>query len=96
MGASLASVSRYRVTVTSSPVSPVVKEGRKVKAVSLTEGVGRAWNMDLSTYKNVAITGWFDAEDGEGDSLTFQLTSTPVSYTHLDVYKRQRWESAAR
>ena len=40
----MASVSRYRVTVTSSPVSPVVKEGRKVKAVSLTEGVGRAWN----------------------------------------------------
>ena len=32
-----------------------------------------ARNMDLSTYKNVAITGWFDAEDGEGDSLTFQL-----------------------
>ncbi len=25
-----------------------------------------ARNMDLSTYKNVAITGWFDAEDGEG------------------------------
>ena len=37
-----------------------------------------ARNMDLSTYKNVAITGWFDAEDGEGDSLTFQLTSTPA------------------
>ena len=34
--------------------------------------------MDLATYKNVAITGWFDAEDGEGDSLTFQLTSTPA------------------
>ena len=37
-----------------------------------------ARNMDLSTYKNVAITGWFDAEDGEGDSLTLQLTSTPA------------------
>lgn len=37
-----------------------------------------ARNMDLSTYKNVAITGWFEAEDGEGDVLSFQLTSTPA------------------
>ena len=32
----------------------------------------------LSTYKNVAITGYFDAVDGEGDALIFQLTSTPA------------------
>ncbi len=37
-----------------------------------------ARNMDLSTYRNVAITGYFDAVDGEGDVLTFQLTSTPA------------------
>ena len=37
-----------------------------------------ARNMDLSTYRNVAITGYFDAVDVEGDSLTFQLTSTPA------------------
>lgn len=37
-----------------------------------------ARNMELSTYKNVAITGYFDAVDGEGDTLTFQLTSTPA------------------
>lgn len=37
-----------------------------------------ARNMELTTYKNVAITGYFDAVDGEGDSLTFQLTSTPA------------------
>ena len=37
-----------------------------------------ARNMDLSTYKNIAITGYFDAVDGEGDTLTFQLTSTPA------------------
>lgn len=37
-----------------------------------------ARNMDLSTYKNVALTGWFDAVDAEGDTLTFQLTSTPA------------------
>ena len=37
-----------------------------------------ARNMDLSTYRNVAITGYFDAVDGEGDILTFQLTDTPA------------------
>lgn len=37
-----------------------------------------AKNMDLSTYKNVALTGWFDAMDMDGDALTFQLTSTPA------------------
>ncbi len=37
-----------------------------------------ARNMDLATYKNVAITGYFDAVDSEGDTLTFQLTSTPA------------------
>lgn len=37
-----------------------------------------ARNMELSTYKNVALTGYFDAVDTEGDSLTFQLTSTPA------------------
>ena len=34
--------------------------------------------MELSTYKNVAITGYFDAVDSEGDALSFQLTSTPA------------------
>lgn len=37
-----------------------------------------ARNMDLSTYKNIAITGYFDAVDSEGDILSFQLTSTPA------------------
>ena len=37
-----------------------------------------ARNMELSTYRNVAITGYFDAVDGEGDTLTFQLTDPPA------------------
>ena len=37
-----------------------------------------ARNMELTTYKNVAVTGYFDAVDSEGDALTFQLTSTPA------------------
>ena len=34
--------------------------------------------MDLSTYKNIAITGYFDAVDSEGDLLTFEVTSNPA------------------
>lgn len=37
-----------------------------------------ARNMDLATYRNIAITGYFDAVDGEGDPLTFQLVKTPA------------------
>lgn len=37
-----------------------------------------ARNMELTTYKNVAITGYFDAVDTEGDPLKFQITSTPA------------------
>ena len=37
-----------------------------------------ARNMSLSTYRDVSLTGWFDAVDSEGDILTFQLTSTPA------------------
>jgi hypothetical protein len=37
-----------------------------------------ARNMALSTYQNIAITGYFDAADQESDLLSFQLTSTPA------------------
>ncbi len=37
-----------------------------------------AENLSLTTYKNVAITGYLQAVDAEGDVLTFQLTSTPA------------------
>lgn len=37
-----------------------------------------ARNMDLSTYKNVSITGYFDAVDSEGDILTFRMMSNPA------------------
>ncbi len=37
-----------------------------------------AENLSLSTYKNVAVTGYLQAVDAEGDVLTFQLTSTPA------------------
>lgn len=36
-----------------------------------------ARNMELSTYKNVAITGTFAATDPEGDLITFRLVDKP-------------------
>lgn len=37
-----------------------------------------AENMSLSTYKNVLVTGFFQAVDAEGDPLTFQITDSPA------------------
>ena len=37
-----------------------------------------ARNMDLATYKNVSVTGYFDAVDAEGDPLTFRMMSNPA------------------
>lgn len=37
-----------------------------------------AENMSLCTYKNVPVTGYFQAVDVEGDPLTFQITDTPA------------------
>ena len=62
------------------PVSPSGQQGEEaaVTLYLLTEEnqppVAR--NMELTTYQNVAITGYFDAVDS--DPLTFQLTSTPA------------------
>lgn len=37
-----------------------------------------AENMSLSTYKNIPVTGFFQAVDAEGDPLTFQITHSPA------------------
>ena len=50
-------------------------------AITLTDKTNHppvARNMELNTYKNVSVTGYFDAVDGEGDTLTFRMTSTPA------------------
>lgn len=41
-------------------------------------GAPVAENLELSTYKNVAITGRFAATDPEGDLLTFRLVDKPA------------------
>ncbi len=37
-----------------------------------------ARNMELSTYKNIAVTGCLDAVDKEGERLSYRITSTPA------------------
>ena len=37
-----------------------------------------ARSMELTTYKNVSVTGYFDAVDTEGDVLTFRMMSNPA------------------
>ncbi len=69
-------------TLRFTPSFPSVLESPQATAtlylLTETNNPPVARNMELNTYKNVAITGYFDAVDGEGDALTFQLTSTPA------------------
>ena len=74
-----------KVEHTQFQVTPVCDDGKQGEAgtvhiILLTRENQRpiAKNMELSTYKNVSITGYFDAMDGEGDTLRFQLTSNPA------------------
>ena len=73
------------VTTTSFSFLPLFSSGQQGESVTVTlyllteENQGPvARNMELTTYKNVPITGYFDAVDSDGDPLTFQLTSTPA------------------
>lgn len=42
------------------------------------DGAPIAENMELSTYRGIAVDGRLKATDPEGDSLTFQITTPPV------------------
>lgn len=73
------------VTTTSFTFTPSFSSGQDSRATTVTlyllteeNQAPIARNMDLSTYKDIAITGYFDAVDGEGDLLTFELTSNPA------------------
>ena len=74
-----------KVEHTQFQVTPVCNGGKQGKTgtvhiILLTRENQKpiAKNMELSTYKNVSITGYFDAMDGEGETLHFQLTSNPA------------------
>ena len=73
------------VTKTSFAMRPVFSNGQEGKTfrveLTLLEKENHppvARNMDLSTYKNVSVTGYFDAVDAEGDVLTFRMMSNPA------------------
>ena len=73
------------LTTASFTFTPVLSSGADCEAATVTlyllteeNQPPIARNMELSTYKNVAVTGYFDAVDADGDLLTFQLTSTPA------------------
>lgn len=79
------SVGTPTVTTTEFSMIPVFSNGEegaafRVEIILLTKENHSpvARNMDLSTYKNVSITGYFDAVDSEGDILTFRMMSNPA------------------
>lgn len=73
------------VTKTSFSLRPVFSDGEEgdsfVVELTLLAKENHppvARSMDLSTYKNVSVTGYFDAVDAEGDVLTFRMMSNPA------------------
>lgn len=79
------SVGAPTVTQTAFTLQPVFSDGKQGESfrveLTLVEKENHppvARNMDLSTYKNVSVTGYFDAVDGEGDTLTFRMMSNPA------------------
>ena len=78
-------VSSPAIRQTEFALRPVFSNGEEgdvfVVSVTLTDKKNHppvARNMELNTYKNVSVTGYFDAVDGEGDPLVFRMTSTPA------------------
>ena len=45
--------------------------------------------LPTPTRTGYTFTGWYDAASGGNKIGNAGATYTPVSYTHLDVYKRQ-------
>lgn len=73
------------VAVTSFNFTPCFTDGSAGEEVAVglylltsENGAPVAENLELSTYKNVAITGQFAATDPEGDLLTFRLVDKPA------------------
>ena len=73
------------VAVTSFTFTPCFTDGSAGEDVTVglylltaENGVPVAENLELSTYKNVAVTGQFAATDPEGDLLTFRLVDKPA------------------
>lgn len=73
------------VATTSFTFTPYFADGSAGEDVTVglylltaENGAPVAENLELSTYKNVAVTGRFAATDPEGDLLTFRLVDKPA------------------
>lgn len=65
--------------------TPVFSDGRSGDAVTVelyllaeANGAPVAENLELTTYKNVAVTAQFSAVDPEGDLLTYHILNKPA------------------
>lgn len=74
-----------KLSSTTFSFTPIFTDGTSGEAVNVNlyllsaeNAAPIAENLDLSTYKNVAITAQFTATDPEGDLLTFQLVKKPA------------------
>lgn len=63
---------------------PVFEDGSVAKTITASLTVQSvdnkppsAQDIDVKTYKNVPVTGTFQAEDPEGDALTYRVTTKP-------------------
>ena len=79
------SVGAPAVTQTAFTLRPVFGDGKQgepfrveITLLAKENHPPVARNMDLSTYRNVSVTGYFDAVDSEGDPLTFRMMSNPA------------------
>lgn len=84
-GLRFVSASEPAVETTSFAFTPVFSGGitgqtvaAQIHLLASANSAPIAENLELSTYKNVAITGRFAATDPEGDLLTYQLLSKPA------------------
>lgn len=66
------------MTALTIPSSAFLWFGGEDSPTTADSGAPIALNLDLSTYQNVAIQGYLEAADYEGDPISFQLTSTPA------------------
>ncbi len=51
--------------------------GPEIIAVISSNSSPIAKNLELTTFRNIAVTGQFEATDPDGDTVTFEVTSAP-------------------
>ena len=68
---------------------PVVDENNKILGIVTVDDIVEV--MQEETTEDIHRLGGVDEEEKVDGSLRDSIKSRSVSYTHLDVYKRQSW-----